>query len=320
MLPDDLPIALPAALVDRPSGRHLAYLAGLALVLATLALLRSGARARVAVPALAAALAVTVAAGAAQFVGGEGVQAARAEATADPSAMQTCQNRAGVTYCAFDDFTAWIPGWEEVVRDVAALVPAAETTAGPPLAVRQRVWADGYPVHGGTYGPAEEEAAERAQRDSDAAAGLPESVTIGTDWGNAESAAVLAVAVAYRFVTGRAPTGRATPCGAQAALVVWLAGQASPRTAEGVRILDKNSSNALVFAEPSLQNWLFVDDRDAGLGLALLARPAGEVAPVVSAHWSELSAPDTTLEQAAALFGVPLAPRSEQDASIRCAR
>ncbi|MEV4622211.1 hypothetical protein AB0J74_26305 [Asanoa sp. NPDC049573] len=244
MLPDELPFALPAALVDRPSGRHLAYLAGLALVLATLALLRSGARARLALPALAAALAVTVAAGAAQFVGGAGMRAARAAATADPSALETCQARAGVTYCAFDDFTAWIPAWEDVVGDVTALVPPAASTAGPPLAVRQRVWADGY-VAAGVFGPADEEAVERAQRDSDAAAGLPESVTIGTTWGKAESAAVLAAGVAYRFVTGRAPAGNAVACGAPGALVVWLAGQASSRTAEGVRVLDRNSSGAL---------------------------------------------------------------------------
>ncbi|GIF47789.1 hypothetical protein DFJ67_6681 [Asanoa ferruginea] len=317
MLPDEVPFALPAALVDRPSGRHLAYLGGLALVLTALALLRSGARARVGVPLLAGALAVTVAAGIAQFDRDERVQAARVAANADPSTLETCQVRTGVTYCAFSDFTSWIPAWAEVVGDVSALVPAAATTAGPPLAVRQRVWADGYQANG-VFGPADEDATGQAQQASDAAAGTPEAVPVGTKWGDDESAAVLAASVAYRFVTGRTVSGRASACGGQAALVVWLAGQASPRTAAGVRALDDHSFGALAFADPSLRTWLSVDDRDAALGLTLLARPAAEVAPVVSAHWSELTAPETSLEAAAALFNVPALPAPEQGASTRC--
>ncbi len=63
----DLPFSLPAEVVDRPSLRHLAYLAGLIALVAVAALVRSGLRGRAAVAALAFAVALTATAGAAQF-------------------------------------------------------------------------------------------------------------------------------------------------------------------------------------------------------------------------------------------------------------
>ncbi|MDG4826081.1 hypothetical protein O7635_29890 [Asanoa sp. WMMD1127] len=318
VLPDDLPLALPWALVDRPSGWHLAYLAGVAAVLATLALLRSGARRGFAVPALAAALAVTVAAGAAQLGHDSGVRATRAAVNADPTPVQTCTTRDGVTYCAFDDFTPWVPAWDAVLRDVTKAVPPA---AVPRLAVRQWVWAEGYPVRGGVFGPEDEQARERAQRAADRAGGTPEAIPVGTEWGDPPSAAAFAGGVAYRLVTGRAVAGDATLCGARGALVVWLAGQANARTAAGVRQLDNQSSGSLALIDHSIDNGLFVEDRDAAVGLALLRRPAAEVAPVVADHWAELTAPGATIEQVGSLFGVEVGPAPDPAfANMSCER
>ena len=318
MLPDDLPIALPTVLVDRPSARHLVYLVGLAVVLAVAGLLRSGTRARVALPALAAALAVTVAAGAAQFSRDEAVLAARVTTTDNPAPVQTCVARDAVTYCAFDDFTAWVPAWEGVLRDVVRLVPPG-TAGTPPLAVRQWVWADGFPTFGGTFGPETVEARKRAQRGTDTAAGTPEAIPVGTEWGDNATAAAFAGGVAFRLVTGRAVAGDTTLCGARGALVIWLTGQANPATAAGLRQLDNQSSGSLALVDYTVDNGLFVDDRDAAVGLAMLNRPSAEVAPVVTAHWAELTAAETTIEQAAALFGVPVGPTPDPAfANARC--
>ncbi|GIF62908.1 ABC transporter [Asanoa ishikariensis] len=307
LLPDDLPIAIPSVLVDRPSGRHLAYLAGVIAVLVVLGLFRSGTRARVALPALAAALAVTVAGGAAQFVRDDAVLAARVTTTDNPAPVQTCSSREGVTYCAFDDFTSWIPAWEGVLRDVVRLTPPG-AAGSPPLAVRQWVWADGYPTFGGTFGPEVAEARARSQRATDTAAGTPEAIPVGTSWGDNTTAAAFAGGVAFRLVMGRAVAGDSTLCGARGALVVWLTGKANSRTAAGLRQLDNQSSGSLALVDYTIDNALYVDDRDAAVGLAMLDRPAAEIASVVTAHWAELTSPETTIEQAASLLGVPVGP------------
>ncbi|MEV4533964.1 hypothetical protein AB0J82_09050 [Asanoa sp. NPDC049518] len=307
VLPDDLPIPLPSVLLDRPSGRHLVYLAGVAAVLVVLGLFRSGTRARVALPALAAALAVAVAGGAAQLVRDDAVLAARVTTNDNPAPVQTCEVRDGVTYCAFDDFTAWIPAWEGVLRDVVRLAPPG-AAGSPPLAVRQWVWSDGFPVFGGTFGPEETAARAQAQRATDKAAGTPEAIPVGTMWGDDATAAAFASGVAFRLVMGRAVAGDTTLCGARGALLVWLAGQANSRTAAGLRQLDSQSSGSLALMDFTIDNGLYVDDRDAAVGLAMLDRPAAEIAPLVTAHWSELTSPQTSIEQVASLFGVPVGP------------
>ncbi|WP_439674329.1 hypothetical protein [Embleya sp. MST-111070] len=124
---------------SRPSALHLVYLVAAVVACCALALLRHGRRpGRLAV--LGVALAVAVPAGA--------VATARAE---DPSTIppgrsprpgvaavdhrvrahwfgpdaQRCEVRDGVTYCAFRDYTAWIPLWAGAVGPVAAGLPAA---------------------------------------------------------------------------------------------------------------------------------------------------------------------------------------------------
>ncbi|WP_203708497.1 hypothetical protein, partial [Asanoa iriomotensis] len=319
ILPDDLPVALPSVLVDRPSGRHLVYLVGLTAVLATLALLRAGARVRVALPTLAAALAVTVAAGSAQFVGDDAVVAARVTVNQNPAPVQTCQARGEVTYCAFDDFTAWVPAWSRVVDDVVRLAPDAATAAGPPLAVRQWVWSDGYPTSGGVFGPEAAQARARAQRATDTAAGTPEAVPVGTTWGDAATAAAFAGSVAFRLVAGKAVAGDTTVCGARGALIVWLTGQASPHVADGLHQLDDQSSGSLALIDYTIDNGLFVDDRDAAVGLTLLERPSAEVTAVVAAHWVELTAPNTPIERVGALFDVPVGAAPDPAfANVQC--
>lgn len=165
----DLPFSLPADLVDRPSLRHLAYLAGLAALVAVAALARSGARGRPVLVAVTVAAVLTATAGAAQFRTDDAVRRAAVTATDNPAPLQTCHRRGDVTYCPFDDFTPWIDGWDTVVQGVRRAVPAA--VAGSPLAVRQRVWAHGYPTGGSVT--ADETGSNAAWERAAAAAGTP---------------------------------------------------------------------------------------------------------------------------------------------------
>ncbi|TQS42383.1 hypothetical protein [Cryptosporangium phraense] len=299
---------VPSELLDRPAGRHLVYVIGLLLVVCVLALLRSGAR-RV---WLAAGIAVTlvVFGGTTQFRTSSSVAALRKTATDDPAALQTCRSVGGVKYCAFDDFTPWIPGWDKVVRDVRAAVP---WVSSPGLAVRQRVWVDGQPIL--TSSTAKESDRLATDQRASAAAGTPDAIPVGTTWGSPPDEAVFAAAVAYRLIAGHPTRSGMSVCGARGALLVWLVGKAAP---DGLRELDEQSWNALVFSDLSGYSGISVPDSDAYSGLALLDAPGASA--TVREHWAELTAPDTRVERFAELTGVSVAAQPPESERVGCER
>ncbi|GAA3202127.1 hypothetical protein ACFO1B_06725 [Dactylosporangium siamense] len=310
----DLPFALPADVVDRPSLRHLAYLTGLIALVAVAAVARSGvlagsrsgARRRPVVVALALALALTATAGAAQFHTDDALRRAAITATDNPAALQTCHHRGDVTYCAFTGFTPWIAGWDAVVQGVRRPVPA--TVAGQPLAIRQRVWAYGYPTGADVSFSADQDARDTAWERAAAAAGTPAAIPVSTAWGNGTAEASFAASVALRLLTGSPFTPTSLVCGARGAVLVWLVGQATADTAEGLHRLDAASTGGLAFMDDTTSMGLSVPDRDAGPGLAALSHPPAEVGALVAANWTELTAPATPADRFATLIGVPIAP------------
>jgi hypothetical protein len=309
--------SLPVALMHRPTARHLGYVVAVVAVVVGLALLVSGARGRRPVGLLAAALALAAALGAVQFVpAGAALTRARMAATDNPAAQQSCQRIDQVTYCAFPDYVPWVGAWDAVVRGVLRRLPAEE--ARKPLAVRQRVWAYGRPEGSVTYGGGEEQDA-RAQvwRQADLAAGTPNAVTVGTRWGDGRSEVGFAGLVAYEIMARKGAGVNGLVCGTRGVMVAWLAGQATPATAAGLRAVDASSMGGITFTEPSFDSGITVDDREIAVALALLARPADEVMKVVLAAWAELSAAETPIERAGELFGVAVPPAPpEQEASV----
>ncbi|MFJ8582902.1 hypothetical protein [Micromonospora sp. NPDC093277] len=119
---------------------------------------------------------------------------------------------------------------------------------------------------------------------------------------------MLAGAVAYRLLAGRAVPDHWLVCGARGTILVWLAGQATARSGDGLRELDRSSSGSLPFDPVGFTTGIAVPDRDAAPGLALLERSRDEVARTVAEHWSELVAPQTPVERVGELFGVPVSP------------
>ncbi|GAB3863263.1 hypothetical protein ACFPIJ_54610 [Dactylosporangium cerinum] len=311
----DLPFALPADLVNRPSLRHLAYLTGLIALVAVAAVARSGVR-RPVVVALVLAVAFTVTAGAAQFRTDDALRRAAITATDNPAGMQTCHHRGDVTYCAFADFTPWIPGWDAVLQGVRRPVPA--TVAGQPLAVRQRVWAHGYPTGTDGSSSAEQDARDTAWERAAAAAGTPAAIPVSTTWGNGTAEASFAAAVALRLMTGSPFTPTSLVCGARGAVLVWLVGQATPDTAKGLRSLDAASTGGLVFMDATTSMGLSVPDRDAGPALAALSHPPAEVGALIATNWTELTDPTTPADRFATLAGVPIAPEPPLEERHAC--
>jgi len=313
---EEPPMPLPADLMTRPAGPHLAYLIALVVVAGVTALAAAGARGRRLVGAGAAGLAVAVLAGSAQFLpGDDAVREARVTAVEHPRQMQTCRRVEQVTYCAFDDFTPWIDGWDTVVRGVLRRLP--ESQAARPLAVRQRISLDERLNDSmRTSGPEDQQAVAELWRRADAEGGTPNAVTTGTRWGDDRAAAGLAGLIAYDAVTGRGTPTSDLVCGGRGVLIGWLAGQATPESAAGLREEDDNSWGAVFFGDPILAATVSVPDREMAVVWQLLRRPADEVADLVQRHWAELSATGTTAERVGEIFGAtvpPLPPEEERD-------
>jgi hypothetical protein len=291
----------PVHLMARPAGSHLAYLVGLGVLVAAAALALSGARAVRLVVVASAALAVTVAGGVVQTRSpSQSIVDARLAAVRHPAHEQTCQRLDRVTYCAFPDFASWIAGWDEQVRGVLRRVPT--TQAQQPLGVRQRI------ILQGKDGSVSTPPLDTWQAD-DATAGTPAAVTAGTRWGDSRSAAEFAGLVAYRLVTGDRPGENPTVCGARGVLVGWLAGQASAQSNTGLRKLahdqDKNHDGGVLLAEIDSGSGIYLPDPEITMALALLDRPANEVAARVQGSWDELAAQRTPIARAAEILGVP---------------
>jgi hypothetical protein len=307
----------PAALLGRPASWHLVYLLGITVVLAALAVWRSQAQARLrrhAQVATAIVLVVGLSATAGAAVTqtrptSEALAARRLAAATNPAAHQVCQRRGPAVYCVFSGFEPQISLWEPTVRAVVAAVPPAAAAPTLPVTVAQRL---GWPrlIAEEATGTAEE----------DPARGRPPVAPVGTAWGRdglALAQARLAANVAARL-TGlthpEPPPGSElarwnAPCQAHGVVALWLAGQASPHAAQGLR-----QGIAHVYGGVF---WLVhdVDSDDLGWGertgrfaLALLDRPRDQVAQALWRNWDLVTSPETTLERLGEVVGVQPPP------------
>ncbi|GGO20882.1 hypothetical protein [Micromonospora parathelypteridis] len=313
----DFTVPVPAGVSDRPAARHLVYLVGITVLLAAAVLARANARRQVVAGGLVVGLILAVGGGLTQSRPDPGLAAARATVEDRPASIQSCEIRGDVTYCFFEGFDGFVPGWDAVVTSVRAVVPASAASSGPPLAVRQRTSLDAITAGGWTGSTAEDRRRVAAWKVEDVAAGTPEAVQVGTAWGDDRAAAALAAGVAYRLMAAKAYDGGSLLCGARAALLVWLVGRASPTTLAGLRSLDESSTGGLSLSDMSFMYGIAASDRAAAPALELLER-AAEVAPLVERHWAELTAPDTPLERFGAIFGVPIQPLAPDDDTLPC--
>ncbi|WP_249998963.1 hypothetical protein [Actinoplanes sp. M2I2] len=307
---------LPGDLIGRPAGWHLLYLILLTAALAAGALAvrrtgRDGVRpALVAGVAMVGALALLIPQAAAP---GERVEQRRQEAMERPAASQECRSLDAVTYCAFPDFTGLVPGWAELLEAVREPVPGPARSQI--TAVRQRVNTNATDL-GGLIGSAgADPVPAESWKADDTRAGTPDTVPVGTGWGDGQAELDFAAAVAYRIVTGGQVTA-APPeplCGGRAVVILWLAAQATAQTRDGFDYRLAHSTGGLLSTPvPGFDAQMFVEYRETSVVRELLAQPVAATRQRVTQAWTQLIDPGTTTEQAARTLGVPAGRADEQ--------
>lgn len=135
-VPLSLTSEVPSEIVIRPGGWHLLYLVGVAVVVAAVALARDGHRARL-VPLVVAGAAGVALGSIGQLTPASSTQrAALASLMVNPEQHQVCEERRGVTYCAYPAYAPWIDRWAAPIEGALARIPPESRPQG--LVVRQR--------------------------------------------------------------------------------------------------------------------------------------------------------------------------------------
>ncbi len=276
---------LPSELLGRPAAWHALYLAGAALFTACLAVLLAGGRTLAVRAGVALTLALAVTGGVLQARGvapSPELTAARERASVRPE--QTCVERGGSTYCAFDEWVPRVGTWAGVVERVQSLAGGAAQERR--IVVRQRIDAR-YGLEGDAAIPALTE---------------PGQVTVGTAWGGNRvpefSSAVAAVLVAGTEAKG------SELCDGRMVTVMWLslAWQDDPMNAlRRVRLDDSVKGSAIVL---SPTDPLTMTEGQTDVVRRLLEDPPAGVGQRVKEHWDELTEPGVTTARAAELLGV----------------
>ncbi|MER5647705.1 hypothetical protein [Streptosporangium sp. NPDC002524] len=261
---------------DRPSGVHLVYVLALVVLAGGIASLRHGIRPAPLV-AVVAAVAVAVPAGATAASVRQGAPTGSgwaARADVDPRLRDRflgpdahrCEERAGITYCAYPGYVPWIPLWEEAIGPVVRAVPPERRHLVPPVRQMTSSWFFG------------EDIESRAIRPS-------------MSWGHPDQRKRLAEDLSLNVA------GFHLSCDARGQartlVMLWLVGQTSPITRPGSLRIDSRLSRR------SLVDY---GDTEVGYARRLLATPGARER--VRTHWDTLMRPSTTLERALPLLGL----------------
>ncbi|MGA4841551.1 ABC transporter permease [Streptomyces sp. G45] len=309
---DQFRATVPSDLLDRPAGLHLLYLLCCTAALAVGALWRSGEHRGWGIRvALAAALLGTTATALGQLRPlPDSVATARGRANTAPAALQECERKGTVTYCAFPEYLGRRVQWARVAERVLEQLPSSARRSQ--YFVRQHISPEAFAPEG-VAPPAP---VERWARD-DRRARTPGAVVVGTEWGPSSgggNSAVIGFAAgfAYRSVAGSRADDPAVAkvCGARGLVVLWLAAQATEETASALRDHASRSYGGLTTLSPLNANAGLVVPRGAvDMVLTLIDRPRAGISARIRASWTTLTDPRTSLDQAADILGVP-APRS----------
>ncbi|WP_329082299.1 MULTISPECIES: hypothetical protein [unclassified Streptosporangium] len=261
---------------DRPSGTHLVYVLALVVLAGGVASLRYGLRPAPLV-AVVAAVAVAVPTGvtAAAVRQGSAIGSAwTAGDDVDPrlrdrflgSRSHRCEERGGITYCAYPEYVPWIPLWEEAIGPVVRAVPPERRHLVPQVRQMSSSWFFN------------EDIEARAVRPS-------------MSWGHPDQRKRLAEDLSLH-VAGFHPMCDARGQ-ARTLVMLWLIGQTAPVTRPQSLQIDSRLSR---------RSTIDYGDAEVGYAKRLLASPGARER--VRAHWDTLMRPATTLERALPLLGL----------------
>lgn len=310
----DLPV-----LEVRHAGWHLAYLAGLVLVMAGVALARKGVP-RPLGALLGATVVVTAAAGWAQLrPPGEERMAEMISYITDPVSHQTCTQDATVRYCAPPEEAGRVADWRDRVTGVQALLPppvAARTlrvTYRPPTVIGNSDCAP-QPFFDGLHPAVADKVAAADVWPDDGAVhpGTPRFPCGGSltqEFFTAVQVGAWAVDLPpspHHLDVRCSATGQA-----RAVAALWLGAAATPDGAQTLRALVAEPTDVpglLTFAgwnDPPMWGVRFAA-ADAELALRLLEMPKEQVPEALAGAWDEVVAPATTSAKLARLVGLTL--------------
>lgn len=300
-----------------PSDWHVLYLVGLVAIGAFVALARHGLT-RNLVGFGAVALLVAGVAGVAQTRPLSDAEVRRQVALLTRAPAE-CDERDGVRYCVHKNRNR-ISQWQPVVAAVLARVP--EQSGREPLLVSER---EPKIVSNRNCTPTplldNQAPRVRAAVDPGDVWTADGAVHPGREWpwdsecNFTDHGLVLSLQVGA-WAVGLPPSQAATeaPCRAdhqaRSVLALWLAGQSDPGAPRAIGDLFDASWQiglgvAVGFDWATWPNWgVAWADTDMALALALLERPADEVARIVSENWSRLIDPSTPAAEFAAMAGV----------------
>lgn len=126
---------VPPELVIRPAGWHVLYLVGLTAVVVVFALARSGWRARL-LPVFVTGTAAIALGTVGQLTPPSASQRAQVASLIEhPEDHQVCEERRGVTYCAYPAYARWVDRWAAPIEGALERIPAQARPAN--IVVRQ---------------------------------------------------------------------------------------------------------------------------------------------------------------------------------------
>lgn len=191
-VPSSMTGEVPSELVIRPAGWHLLYLVGLIPIIAAFALSRQGSRGRL-LPLFIAGTAATIMGVVGQFTPASASQRdALADLLEHPEDHQVCEERRGVTYCAYPAYVGWIDRWAAPIEGALDRIPVDERPTD--LTVRQRF---GSYFEGPVDVPQETlRAVERAHRRGPQDDGLGTTLWTDTRWGRGATEGGYAIGLA----------------------------------------------------------------------------------------------------------------------------
>lgn len=300
-----------------PVDWHVAYLAGTILIAGVLAVARHGFRRRLAL-CLAGAVAVTGVVAIAQTRPLSDAEARRQAALLTHPDLE-CETRAGVRYCAQEDFRVRFDQWEGPVQAVLSRVPAEVRARGLVVSMRDlNVISDSLC----TPTPRLRLLPERVRAHADPGLVWPADGAVHPDrewpWDEECSFTDHGVALSVQvgaWAVGLPPAQAATssPCvasgHARSVVALWLAGQSTPGAAGALADIGRGSGPGPIVDFGDSANWpswgVAYAKADLALALTLLARPADEVGRVVLDQWDRFVDPATSAGELAVLAGLP---------------
>ncbi|MGH8884847.1 MAG: hypothetical protein ACRDYX_06680 [Egibacteraceae bacterium] len=300
-------------------GWHLAYAGGLVALMACLALARHQVQVRLRTAvATVLALALTSSGAVAQARPLTAAQLIEeAQFASGAPGTQVCETHGRVEYCAWPTHVAWINRWRQPIDGVMRRLPAAVARRG----LRVRQMALGASELCSNRSACRQQVAvafDRAIASSDVR--TTSSWPRGSGVGGAELALAAAVgswAVGLRTAPPRdEPPICMPPDQARVIVALWLAGQSTPGAAASLRRVVRVDEGA-----PALRPRLTLGPAagttqwpgpEAAYAVALLDRPAEEVAAQLQRDWVRLTSPGTPTAELVAAFGLqPLSSLGE---------